>query len=521
MSATVQGPRGIALLPLPVPDDHNRLCVVVSDLHCTDGTVGNQSGEEPDWVQFFQQVEQACQVENGWMNELYIVLNGDIVDLIRSAAWTQAGVFPWNRDDARFTTIVGDIMAGIVQQHANPNGLGGRHGFFVLLKRAVAALQTRGIRVHLIPIVGNHDKELLVAPAARALFYRECLGLSDADLAGDYRSWIEDMYGAATPPGETPWLPFYFADRGFRLFATHGQWRDGSNARPCGGWTVAHGWTPAAWRAIGYAPFVQPCFGDTVAAGLLSGFIWRVGSQLGNEPTAVRLRRILDEMDLYRPATAGLVRILQEARKLSRRGGHEEKVALICNTFRDSLTGWLRHATTWQSAPLRIRCFLPLLWLLARLHWEWVTLWIMQLMAKVQEPEASIDEATLLTLPAFQRAYRECGFAIHSEGHTHVALEADLQFEDPALQTNYTYINTGAWRDRIVKKDNYGYRRRGIGRGLFVFDLVEAPPKDGQAQLCGRQLRFYVRDVCSWGDHLDRLDNPRMTSAKPGSSSAP
>lgn len=498
-------PLGLSLLPESVLHDHNRLCICISDLHCTDGTVGNQSGEEPDWVQFFQQIEQACEVENGWMNELVIVLNGDIVDLIRSSAWTEAGVFPWHRNDVRFPLIVTNIMSKIVEQHANPFGLAGRHGFFVLLKQACSRLQELGIKVRLIPIVGNHDKELQCVPAARLLFYRDCLGLSATELDGDYRSWVADMYGGDRPAAETPWLPFYFGDRGFRLLATHGQWRDASNSRPRKGWRLAHGWRPAAWKGLGYSPFIEPCFGDTVAAGLLSGFIYNSGLSLGQGVDDRRLRRLLDEMDLYRPASAGLVRILQEARKLARRGGQDVKVRLICDTFRQSLKAWLRHPCTWASAPLHIHYFLPVLWLLARLRWEWVTLWIMQLMAKVQEPESSISIGNLMTLPTFHREYREYGFAIHSEGHTHVALEAELQFEEPASLENYSYINTGAWRDRILKKNNYGYRRRGIGRALFVFDLAEPPPKEPHPPLFGRQLRFYVRDVQSWGDHLDRL----------------
>lgn len=498
-------PPGLSLLPETEAASGNRLCVVVSDLHCTDGTVGNQSGEEPDWEQFFEQVEQACHTDQGQVHELFLVLNGDIVDLIRSAVWTEADIYPWQREHARFAELVLHIMHGIVRQHATEHGLAGRHGFFVLLQRLRARLLTRGTRVRLIPVVGNHDKELLRVDAARRLFYRECLGLEDSELEGSYRQWIADMYGCDAPPGESPWLPFYFADRGLRLFVTHGQWRDASNCRPGRGWRVHQGWQPQRWRAVHYAPFIDPCFGDTVAAGLLSGFIYHCGRQLGPGPEYQRLRRMLDEMDLYRPATAGLVRILQEARKLARRGGNEVHVQTICNTFRSSLKRWLQQPMTWKSAPLRIHCFLPLLWLLARLRWEWVTLWIMQLMARVQEPEASIDARTLISLPAFQRAYREYGFAIHSEGHTHIALEAELQFDAPAFPVNYCYINTGAWRDRIIKKDNYGYRRRGIGRGLFVFDLAEQATRPGHTPIAGRQLRYYVRDVISWGDHLDRL----------------
>jgi hypothetical protein len=85
---------------------------------------------------------------------------------------------------------------------------------------------------------------------------------------------------------------------------------------------------------------------------------------------------------------------------------------------------------------------------------------------------------------------------LHVEGHTHVALEADLQFRKmESGRNNYTYVNLGAWRDAILPKRNRGYRRRGVGRALFIFDLAQEMPDDA--------YRFYVRDMTSWGDRLD------------------
>ena len=123
----------------------------------------------------------------------------------------------------------------------------------------------------------------------------------------------------------------------------------------------------------------------------------------------------------------------------------------------------------------------------------------MRLMAKVQEPESDIKDATLVDLPAFQQSYRKLGLRLHVEGHTHVALEADLQFSKPHQgRNNYTYINLGAWRDSILPKRNTGYRRRGIGRALFIFDLAKLAQ-----HAPGDTYRFYARDMTSWGDRMD------------------
>jgi hypothetical protein len=171
----------------------------------------------------------------------------------------------------------------------------------------------------------------------------------------------------------------------------------------------------------------------------------------------------------------------------------------VLQCFRDSLVAWLAHRTTWDSAWGGTRIGLWGLSWLSKLHWYWLDVALMRAMAKAQEPEASITTRTLLGLPAFQAPYRAQGFRLHVEGHTHVALEADLQFPRPRQgRNNYTYINLGAWRDRILPKRNRGYRRRGIGRALFIFDLARlaaSTPDDS--------YRFYARDMTSWGDRLD------------------
>ena len=40
-------PEGLVLWPAGLPD-RNRLCVLISDIHCTDCTVGNQTASETD-----------------------------------------------------------------------------------------------------------------------------------------------------------------------------------------------------------------------------------------------------------------------------------------------------------------------------------------------------------------------------------------------------------------------------------------------------------------------------------------
>lgn len=506
-------PPGLVLWPAGLPD-RDRLCVLISDIHCTDCTVGNQTASETDWQLFFEQIgfavrnpdDRAGGTAGAAIDEVILILNGDIIDLIRSSKWAEAGVYPWQRDDPRFAQIVLAIMHDIIAIHARPRQPGSAQpysGFFYWMRRAMTVLREAGVSVHLVPIVGNHDKELQVVPAARQLFYEECLGLSAVDIGEPYRAWVAAQLGTS-PDDLYPCLPFYFADPGLRLLATHGQWRDSDNARATRGWIPAHGWAPAAWRAERYRPFSDPCFGDTVAAALLSHFIWSVNSRIDRAvPGAQRICHLLDEMDLYRPSVAAVVRLLAESRRLAQREPQAQGLHdMVLNCFRTSLLGWLGQKETWRSAYGTTRFGLPILALAARFRRYWLDVALMRLMAWMQEPESDIRTGTLLELPAFQPAYRMLGLRLHVEGHTHVALQADLQFHKPRFgRNNYSYVNLGAWRDAILPKRNRGYRRRGVGRALFIFDLAgRAGRQDADAD---DNYRFYARDVIAWGDRLD------------------
>jgi hypothetical protein len=104
-----------------------------------------------------------------------------------------------------------------------------------------SALQANGVAVTVIPIVGNHDKELQVVPAARRIFYEECLGVTAQQIPDSYRAWIAHQLGVS-PDEPYPCLPVYFADRSLRLMAMHGQWRDPENVRSTSTWKPSHGW---------------------------------------------------------------------------------------------------------------------------------------------------------------------------------------------------------------------------------------------------------------------------------------
>ena len=501
---------GLVLWPAGTASS-NRVCVLISDIHCTDCTVGNQTASEADWQLFFEQLEfavhnpgdKAQQPSGQRIDELLLILNGDIIDLIRTSKWAEAGVYPWQRDDPRFAEIIVAVMRDIVAIHACARPECSEQpysGFFYWMRQSIARLRERDVAVTVIPIVGNHDKELQVVPVARQMFYEECLGMTALDISDSYRAWIAAQMGTAKDD-LYPCMPFYFADTGLRLLATHGQWRDQDNSRSTPLWKLSKGWQPQVWKQEQYRAFSDPCFGDTVAAGMLSRFICKMADTIDkNMPGANRICNLLDEMDLYRPSVSAVVRLLSESRRLAWRTPEAKGLhAHVLGCFRESLVDWMSHDETWKSAHGSTKLGLHVLSVLSRIKWYWLEITLMRLMAKVQEPESDIKDCTLACLPAFQESYRVLGLRLHVEGHTHVALEADLQFRQPRQgRNNYTYINLGAWRDSIVPKRNRGFRRRGIGRALFIFDLAR------QAQQAPDDAyRFYARDMTSWGDRMD------------------
>ena len=484
-----------------------RIGVLISDIHCTDCTVGNQTADETDWKSFFGELELRLDASATDTSEIVLILNGDVADLLRSGKWAAAKVYPWQRDDPGFRKIILDIMHDIVARHASdPAKTSGSSGFFHYLQKMVERLKQKIPHVTVISIVGNHDKELQVVPEAREIYYRQCLGLSTGGLSDGYRQWVATQMGS-DPFDPWPLLPFYFADPCLRLFATHGQWRDNTNSRPTSRWKFRYGWQPQAWRQERYRAFSDPCFGDTIASGLLSGFIWNATQAIKRDviPFAFErsfndgiehIQNVLREMDLYRPASRAVVRLLEEIGKLDRKDANTPRLyKAVIDQYRLSLRSWLDQPETFHTAPLLFRIILlPVISLLSRPHWAWLDTLLMRWMAKASDRQ---DDTPYDKLPAFRADYRPCGFHLHAEGHTHFAMEADLRYSTPQQPRNYTYVNLGAWRNRIVQKfGNKGYRRRSTGRALVVRSA-----DSGSAE---SDYRFTLRDITSWGDGLDR-----------------
>jgi UDP-2,3-diacylglucosamine pyrophosphatase LpxH len=500
----------LELINNPPEDRGNRLCVSVSDIHLTDGTVGFQNLGENAWKAFYNTLLQRCRSYS--INEVLFVLDGDIVDMIRSGQWAANKIYPWERErKAEFSKVVNKITKEIVEvQHK---------AFFEMLSGLKERLKKEaGVeKVKIIITLGNHDKELFCDQKALTYFYEKGLNIKIKDISLEERQAIGRMYGDEHQfdnLNTAPYLPFYYGDRGFRFFTTHGQWRDKENTRlvkaeqGLPGWSAEEGWNVEKWQKLAYSPFFLPCFGDSVAAGVLSTFIYEVKRKLDEAHYYdKKLTRILDELDLYRPTYAALTRILKETNDMRSEKRGEKAVQIIEDTLYDCIIEWLGWDFTYQTSPLMRRIGLKLikktLIFLKSLGWGFEITsmaWIMKFLAFIdRHHRKGVTLREMRRFPSFMPAYRHYGFQIHGEGHTHAPLQ-----EEPNISSKRpsTYINFGTWRDQIIPRKRKGYRRQGTLRTFYILDLIN---KTDSAKESPRVFDYFVQDTVHWSDAKDSM----------------
>lgn len=522
----------LELINVPPADDDpergNRLCVCISDIHLTDGTVGFQNLGEFIWKGFYDSLVERCKTY--YINEVLFVLDGDIVDMIRSSRWAEKGIYPWERERKQeFSDVVNHIIKKIVEvEHKD---------FFDALSNLADRLanEVDGIikeNVKIVITVGNHDKEMFCDQKALTYFYEKGLGIKLRDIPMKERQAIGRMYGDQTmfeDRSTAPYFPFYYGDTGFRFFTTHGQWRDKANSRRVypenglPGWSAEEGWNVEKWQKLQFSPFFLPCFGDSVAAGVLSTFIYKVKTQLKEAGYKDhRLNCILDELDLYRPTYAALTRILAETsrmRDVNKQAQNtqapaetiskqQNAIKIIEDTLYQCIIEWLNWDFTYQTSPVIRRIgFMITKKVLTTLQTFGYGLeitaitWLMKILALIdRHHNKGVKLQEMRKFPAFLPEYQHYGFQIHGEGHTHVPLQEQPNIEGKRLST---YINFGTWRDQILPRKDKGYRRQGVLRALYILDLEN---KSNTANPSARAFDYYVEDMVHWSDFKDKMD---------------
>lgn len=260
------------------------MLLIISDLHLTDGTTGSTIA--PAAFDIFAQEVRDLIYSASWradgryqpVEQLEVLLLGDVLDVIRSARWTAQTVRPYDGADnpqlaQLVTQIATDILAHNEQSLAVLRGLAMPGQLLVPPAdhqgRPASGAAGQGVHVSIHYVVGNHDW-FFHAPSSRYDTIREA---------------IVRQLGLANPPGTA--FPHDPAEAGplldimrrHRVFARHGDIYDPLNYD---------------------GDRAASSLGDAIVIELLNRFPAEVQSRLGDDVPAATLAG-LKELDNVRP----------------------------------------------------------------------------------------------------------------------------------------------------------------------------------------------------------------------------
>jgi UDP-2,3-diacylglucosamine pyrophosphatase LpxH len=154
------------------------MLVIISDLHLTDGTSGETIREGA--FRAFRERLRDMAYDASWradgkykpIEELHLVLLGDILDVIRSTKWLSGNVRPWNDAQSEpFADMVGTINDAILKNNSSSLAVlkslndgqtttlppATQDGKPALVSRDPNHASRQPVKVHIHYLVGNHD----------------------------------------------------------------------------------------------------------------------------------------------------------------------------------------------------------------------------------------------------------------------------------------------------------------------------------------------------------------------------
>lgn len=168
------------------------MLVFLSDIHFTDGS----SGETIKPTAFRIFTENLCKLADTvkGLDELRLVLLGDIFDIIRSTRWLQNGntIRPWDAASPQQEQIVNSIIQGIIE--TNKDSL-------AELNRLKHYADNKKVPFDITYITGNHDWLVNRYPAARTLLAAE-LGTVGSEAAPFPTQLFEPEYKVIARHGD-------------------------------------------------------------------------------------------------------------------------------------------------------------------------------------------------------------------------------------------------------------------------------------------------------------------------------
>ncbi|MFB3922932.1 MAG: hypothetical protein ACE145_14500 [Terriglobia bacterium] len=409
------------------------MLVIISDLHLTDGTSGETIREGAFRV-FRERLRDAA-YDASWrrdgtykpLEQIDVILLGDILDVIRSTRWLAGPVRPWdNPQGGPFVDRIREVNDAILKNNAASLGIlkSLDDTQAVTIPPATAAGKPAGVsrdpgatdrvpvKVKLHYMVGNHDWFYHLPGAAYDEIRKSVVAA--AGLANDP--------GAPFPhdPSESPAIQQALVDH--RVFARHGDIFDSFN--------FDHDRNRSS-------------LGDAIVIELLNRFPQEVARQLGGDLSA-ECQAGLKEIDNVRPLIVVPVWVNGLLQMTCGDPGTIQKVKGIWDKLADDFMG-LNFVRTHSST-------LDLFDDVDRLEWalkfsRGVSLaHLSHLLTWIKEKFLARDESYFkfaLNEQAFKN--RSARYIVY--GHTHhyeiVPLDAAVM---PSGILNQIYINSGTWR---------------------------------------------------------------------------
>jgi UDP-2,3-diacylglucosamine pyrophosphatase LpxH len=210
------------------------LLVFISDIHLTDSLHNVSVPRADTFERFWTRIQAARGTRPA---ELCFV--GDLLDIVRSPSWFDAGMRPYDDPSPRLAAHIDAITKNVVEREA---------GFFTAIRKRVESGE-----LSVSYVLGNHDRLLRFAPAARARLWK-----------------------ALTGKDETPHFPDELHFPEHKVLAYHGHRTD----------------------AVNFHPEAAGTIGDAIGCDLIVGFPRTVRAVTGQSHPE------LDDIDDVRPIYA-------------------------------------------------------------------------------------------------------------------------------------------------------------------------------------------------------------------------
>jgi UDP-2,3-diacylglucosamine pyrophosphatase LpxH len=387
------------------------MLVLISDLHFTDGTAGAPNVSAEASGIFFEDVAAAVHRLMGQgrrIDEIKIVLLGDIFDLLRSDIWFRVpeDERPWGADESKIEAHGNAIFARIVE--ANPET-------FTLWEGELRSQFDLPVEPERIYVPGNHDR---LCDRYRSLRERVCRSLR-------------------IPPRATPFDHIY-RDEDYGLLARHGHEFEAFNYE---------GSTTYRWEDYMAVPV-----GDPINTELLARLPWalmrrpEVRELLEAEQAAIR--RNFEEIENVRPFSATIARLLFQVRRHPRlKRAIEEVVDQAIRDFNGLpfVRMWYDRHWRWHALLDEAHILRYMLFALEKLN----VFSLEMFMSFIEGLKELVSRDDLLRGAIGDAVAGEPWLRHVVYGHSHDPRQAALRVATGgAAARDQVYLNTGTWRNR-------------------------------------------------------------------------